>query len=118
MKRIISVLGLGYVGLPVAVAFGNKNKTIGFDVNAERIRELREGHDRTGEVTSEELAETDLLFTDSLDELRKAETVVVVPHHILHYFPFAALVTGRDERPRDAHEMVQPHACKTMSSAA
>ena len=43
-----------------------------------------------------------------LDELRKAETVVVVPHHILHYFPFAALVTGRDERPRDAHEMVQP----------
>jgi len=80
VKRIISVIGLGYVGLPVAVAFGKKNRTIGFDVNAERIRELQEGHDRTGEVTSEELAETDLLFTDSIDELRKADFhIIAVP---------------------------------------
>jgi len=80
MKRNISVIGLGYVGLPVAVAFGKKNTTIGFDVNAERIRELREGHDRTGEVTSAELAETDLHFTNSIDELRKADFhIVAVP---------------------------------------
>jgi UDP-N-acetyl-D-galactosamine dehydrogenase len=80
VKRIISVIGLGYVGLPVAVAFGKKNSTIGFDVNAERIRELQKGHDRTGEVTSEELAETGLLFTDSIDELRKADFhIIAVP---------------------------------------
>jgi UDP-N-acetyl-D-galactosamine dehydrogenase len=80
MNRKVSVIGLGYVGLPVAVAFGNISKTIGFDVNAERIRELQEGHDRTGEVSSEELAETDLLFTDSIDELQKADFhIVAVP---------------------------------------
>lgn len=80
MKRNISVIGLGYVGLPVAVAFGKKSTTIGFDVNAERIRELREGHDRTGEVTSVELAEADLHFTNSIDELRKADFhIVAVP---------------------------------------
>ena len=80
MNRKISVIGLGYVGLPVAVAFGKKNRTIGFDVNAERIRELQEGHDRTGEVSSEELAKTDLAFTNSLDELRKADFhIIAVP---------------------------------------
>lgn len=80
MTRTISVIGLGYVGLPVAVAFGKKSKTIGFDVNPERIRELQEGHDRTGEVTLEELAETDLFFTDSIDELRKADFhIIAVP---------------------------------------
>ncbi|MRR07578.1 MAG: nucleotide sugar dehydrogenase [Deltaproteobacteria bacterium] len=80
VTRTISVIGLGYVGLPVAVAFGKKSKTIGFDVNPERIRELQEGHDRTGEVTLEELAETDLFFTDSIDELRKADFhIIAVP---------------------------------------
>ena len=80
MNRKISVIGLGYVGLPVAVAFGKKNRTIGFDVNAERIRELQEGHDRTGEVSSEELAKTDLAFTNSIDELRKADFhIIAVP---------------------------------------
>ncbi|MDD2335750.1 MAG: nucleotide sugar dehydrogenase, partial [Geobacteraceae bacterium] len=80
MNLKISVIGLGYVGLPVAVAFGKINRTIGFDVNAERIRELQEGHDRTGEVSSEELTETDLLFTNSIDELRKADFhIIAVP---------------------------------------
>lgn len=80
MTRKISVIGLGYVGLPVAVAFGMKSTAIGFDVNAERIRELQEGYDRTGEVTSEELAETNLIFTSSIDELRKADFhIVAVP---------------------------------------
>jgi UDP-N-acetyl-D-galactosamine dehydrogenase len=80
MNRKISVTGLGYVGLPVAVAFGRKHRTIGFDVNAARIRELRGGHDRTGEVSAEELAATDILFTDSIDELRLADFhIVAVP---------------------------------------
>ena len=49
-----------------------------------------------------------LLPADVLESLRQARTVIVVPHHILHYFPFAALVTERDERKRSAYQMVQP----------
>jgi UDP-N-acetyl-D-galactosamine dehydrogenase len=80
MDRVISVVGLGYVGLPVAIAFGKVRQTVGFDVNAIRIEELRNHHDRTGEVTSEDLAVADILFTNSIDELRKADFhIVAVP---------------------------------------
>jgi len=51
----LAVIGLGYVGLPLAVAFGRKYPTVGFDLNAARIAELREGRDHTLEVTAEEL---------------------------------------------------------------
>jgi UDP-N-acetyl-D-glucosamine/UDP-N-acetyl-D-galactosamine dehydrogenase len=79
-KRIVSVIGLGYVGLPVAVAFGKQGKTVGFDINAARISELREGFDRTGEVSSEELKVTNILFTDQITELREADFhIVAVP---------------------------------------
>ena len=50
----------------------------------------------------------ELVPADALRDLRQAKTVVVVPHHILHYFPFAALVTERDARQRKASEMVEP----------
>jgi UDP-N-acetyl-D-galactosamine dehydrogenase len=79
-QRVISVIGLGYVGLPVAVAFGKIRKTVGFDINGERIRELKSGYDRTGEVTSEDLARADILFTDSIEELSMADFhIVAVP---------------------------------------
>ena len=52
----IGVIGLGYVGLPLAVAFGRKFPTVGFDVKPERIAELREGRDETLEVPPEDLA--------------------------------------------------------------
>lgn len=79
-KRTVSVIGLGYVGLPVAVAFGLKRQTIGFDINAQRITELQAGHDRTGEVTKEELQSADILFTNSIVELRRADFhIVAVP---------------------------------------
>jgi UDP-N-acetyl-D-galactosamine dehydrogenase len=52
----IAVIGLGYVGLPVAISFGKKLPTIGFDIRQRRIDELRKGHDETLEVTSEQLA--------------------------------------------------------------
>ena len=55
MNRNISVIGLGYVGLPVAVAFGQTSKVIGFDTNQQRIDELNDGIDRTGEVVTSEL---------------------------------------------------------------
>ncbi|HEX4911309.1 MAG TPA: nucleotide sugar dehydrogenase, partial [Permianibacter sp.] len=76
-SRKIAVIGLGYVGLPVAVAFGRSVETIGFDINAKRIAELKAGQDHTGEVTAAELAETRILYTDKIDEMRKADFFIV-----------------------------------------
>ncbi|NVN92441.1 MAG: nucleotide sugar dehydrogenase [Desulfuromonadales bacterium] len=79
-EHIISVIGLGYVGLPVAIAFGNVRRTIGFDINTQRIRELRDGHDRTGEVSRHELLSANILFTDVIEELSTANFhIVAVP---------------------------------------
>lgn len=78
--RTISVVGLGYVGLPVAVAFGRQRRTVGFDVSPGRIRELREGYDRTGEVSREELEGAEVLFTDAIEDLSEADFhIVAVP---------------------------------------
>ncbi|MBN2887286.1 MAG: Vi polysaccharide biosynthesis UDP-N-acetylglucosamine C-6 dehydrogenase TviB, partial [Chromatiaceae bacterium] len=49
-KARLGILGLGYVGLPLAVEFGKHYPTLGFDINAERVAELRAGHDRSLEV--------------------------------------------------------------------
>jgi UDP-N-acetyl-D-galactosamine dehydrogenase len=79
-QRAVSVIGLGYVGLPVAVAFGRTARVVGFDINAARIEELRRGHDRTGEVTDAELKAADILFTDRVEDLRAADFhIVAVP---------------------------------------
>ncbi|MBT0812926.1 nucleotide sugar dehydrogenase [Litoribacter ruber] len=51
----IAIIGLGYVGLPLAVEFGKKFRTVGFDIDPKRVKELNEGHDRTREVEDEEL---------------------------------------------------------------
>lgn len=75
---VIAVVGMGYVGLPLAVEFGKKYKTIGFDINAARLKELNEGRDSTLEVSDEELASaTDLSFSDSLDALKAANVYIV-----------------------------------------
>lgn len=76
-QRTIAVIGLGYVGLPVAVAFGEVFETIGFDVSAERVRELRVGFDRTNEIESEALESSNVLFTDEPEDLRRADFYVV-----------------------------------------
>ncbi len=79
-ERIISVIGLGYVGLPVAVAFGKVRRTVGFDINPLRISELQAGHDRTDEVTTEDLQGADILFTEKIEELAQADFhIVAVP---------------------------------------
>ena len=76
----ISLIGLGYVGLPVAVAFGKHRPVIAFDINASRLNELRAGFDRTSEVSKEELQEANLLFTNNPDDLRQALVhIVAVP---------------------------------------
>ena len=78
--RKISVVGLGYVGLPVAIAFGKQGRTIGFDINEARLAELREGHDRTREVAGEDLALADIQFTSEIAELTSADFhIVAVP---------------------------------------
>lgn len=74
----IAVLGLGYVGLPLAVAFGQKFEVVGFDINADRVNELRSGLDRTLEVKKEQLANsTSLVFSCDLEDLRSCNVFIV-----------------------------------------
>ncbi|WP_396623297.1 Vi polysaccharide biosynthesis UDP-N-acetylglucosamine C-6 dehydrogenase TviB [Marinobacter sp. W-8] len=86
MKKI-AVVGLGYVGLPLAAAFGEKREVIGFDINTKRIAELKDGVDFTREVSSEELAISKYLsFTDSLDDIADCQIyIVTVPTPIDEY---------------------------------
>lgn len=77
-QHTIAVIGLGYVGLPLAVEFGKKYETIGFDINDHRIDELRKGIDRTLEVDPENLASAaKLRFSSSLEELKAADFFIV-----------------------------------------
>lgn len=72
------IIGLGYVGLPLAVEFGKHRPTIGFDINADRIAKLREGEDRTREVEPAEFAQaTQLTYTTDLEAIRDARIYVV-----------------------------------------
>lgn len=78
--RIISVVGLGYVGLPVAIAFGLQDRVVGFDINEERLTELRRGVDRTNEVSYEELSQSDVLYSSQVSDLATANFhIVAVP---------------------------------------
>ncbi|HUP81444.1 MAG TPA: Vi polysaccharide biosynthesis UDP-N-acetylglucosamine C-6 dehydrogenase TviB [Pirellula sp.] len=75
---IIAVIGLGYVGLPLAVEFGNKYKTIGFDINENRINELRHGIDCTLEVDKEELLSSlNLEFSSRIEDIKLANVYIV-----------------------------------------
>lgn len=74
----LGVIGLGYVGLPLAVEFGKKNITIGFDINSSRVDELKLGSDSTLECTDQELAEATLLsYTNSLNDLVDCNVYIV-----------------------------------------
>ncbi len=83
----IAIIGLGYVGLPLAVEFGKKLPTIGFDINTNRIKELKGGEDHTLETTPEELKEAvQLKYTDQLEDLEGANIfIVTVPTPIDEY---------------------------------
>ena len=79
-RRKISVVGLGYVGLPVAVSFGRLGQVVAFDIFAPRIDRLKAGHDTTGEVTDSDLAASNLLLTMDARDLAKADFhIVTVP---------------------------------------
>lgn len=76
-QRAIAVVGLGYVGLPAAVAFGYLGPTIGFDINARRVKELADGIDRTGEVSAEEIKASNILYTADIEDLKRADFFIV-----------------------------------------
>ncbi|HTV30273.1 MAG TPA: nucleotide sugar dehydrogenase [Xanthobacteraceae bacterium] len=77
-NRNIAVIGLGYVGLPVATSFGRAGfKVVGFDNNARRIEELRDNFDRTREVAGDEIAAAGVAFTSEVDDLRAADFYIV-----------------------------------------
>lgn len=79
-NRTVSLVGLGYVGLPAAVAFGKQKRCIGFDINPQRVLELKQGFDRTEETTAEDLATTDIIYTCDINDLRLADFhIVAVP---------------------------------------
>lgn len=81
MKRHISVIGLGYVGLPVAVGFGGAGyQVLGFDIDGRRIAELSRGHDRTGEVEPARLQAAGLRYSSDPQDLAAADFhIVTVP---------------------------------------
>ncbi|MGK8802563.1 Vi polysaccharide biosynthesis UDP-N-acetylglucosamine C-6 dehydrogenase TviB [Acinetobacter seifertii] len=74
----ISIIGLGYVGLPLAVEFGKYKTTIGFDIDQKRISELQSGHDHTLEVTSDELKQVEhLSYTADINDLKNSNFFIV-----------------------------------------
>ncbi|MCF6252002.1 MAG: Vi polysaccharide biosynthesis UDP-N-acetylglucosamine C-6 dehydrogenase TviB [Methylococcaceae bacterium] len=83
----IAMIGLGYVGLPLAVEFGKKYKTIGFDIDPVRVEALKSGNDQTLEVSREELAEAvKLKYTTNIEETKTSNVfIVTVPTPINEY---------------------------------
>ncbi|MEQ1732541.1 MAG: nucleotide sugar dehydrogenase [Bacteroidia bacterium] len=76
-EATIAVIGLGYVGLPIALAFARKTKVIGFDINEERVAMMRNNIDPSQELTANDFANCDIEFTTSIDVLRKANFFIV-----------------------------------------
>ncbi len=85
-KAPIGVIGLGYVGLPIALAFARKVKVIGFDINEERVNMMKNGIDPSKELSKKEFEKCDITFTASIDVLKKARFfIVAVPTPIDEY---------------------------------
>jgi len=87
MNPSIAIIGLGYVGFPLAVEFGKQYPTVGFDIDATRISELNRGYDRTQEVSDAQLkASSHLKFSSELRDLSACNTfIVTVPTPIDHF---------------------------------
>ena len=103
----LSVVGLGYVGLPLAVAFARRVRVVGFDVNEAKVATYAEGRDPTGEAGDEAVAATSVEFTSDERDLRKARFHVVAvptpvrPDHVPDLGPVesASHAVGRNLRP-------------------
>lgn len=76
-KETLAVIGLGYVGLPIALALAKKIKVIGFDINEERVKMMQNGIDPSKELTTDAFENADITFTTSLEELKKATFFII-----------------------------------------
>ena len=77
-KNKLAIIGLGYVGLPLAIEFGKKRDVLGFDINKDRINELKRGLDSTFEVSNDEFrASINLNFTNNIDEIKNCKIFIV-----------------------------------------
>ena len=76
-KARIAVVGLGYVGLPLAAAFGRKVDVLGCDIHAEKVQQLKDGFDATGELSTEDLSSTHIDYSTDPIQLRSAEFIIV-----------------------------------------
>lgn len=73
----VALIGLGYVGLPIALAFAKKVKVIGFDINEKRVNLMKKGIDPSNELAKSEFKNADITFTHKLDELKKANFFII-----------------------------------------
>ena len=98
----LGIIGLGYVGLPLAVEFGRKYDTVGFDINKARVAELEGGEDATLECSSEELAAAkQLTYTSDVGDLKDCNFyVVTVPTPIGEIVDERAIVSRRPDGAR------------------
>ena len=76
-QSTVAVIGLGYVGLPIALAFAKKIKVIGFDINEERVNMMKKGQDPSHELSKKDFAGADIQFTHKLEDLKKASFFIV-----------------------------------------
>src|SRR5687768_4408874 len=77
-QKVVAVLGLGYVGLPLALGFGRKIQTIGFDLSEAKVNAYRKGLDPTGEMAGDKFkAAKQITYTTDPAELKKADYIVV-----------------------------------------
>jgi len=76
-KAKIAVVGLGYVGLPLAAAFGKKVDVIGFEIHADKVNQLKKGYDATGELTAADLSNTKISYTTDAADLKTADFIIV-----------------------------------------
>ena len=80
MNKKICIIGLGYVGLPLAHAFSKKYKVVGFDINEPRVEELRSGYDRTLELTDDEVKESitnGMVYSTNMDDIKDCNVYIV-----------------------------------------
>lgn len=106
---IIGIMGLGYVGLPLAVEFSNIYQTIGYDLDKKRINQLKKGNDKTNEIKEKHLLNKKLFFTSSINDLYKCNTfVITVPTPItkdkkpdLTFLKRASEMTGKHLKKND-----------------
>ena len=95
-EKVISVIGLGYVGLPIALEFAKKVKVIGFDIKPDRVELMKKGIDPSRELETSEFDGCDIEFTANPDDLKRAHFhIVAVPtpideHHLPDLRPLLA----------------------------